>query len=146
MNKTKVALGLTCVVAIAALAYNQIQTQPLEPVLQVTKGKVLNQAPTKSTEHTRLERGTAENSQLSAPPSIPSPSVGNVPVGTPIVQSNNKASVQARSHNKPADHSGASQPKHHGHEHAQQKRHAEDNSIIPPGEPKKPLPEKNNNN
>jgi len=146
MNKTKVALSVVCVVAIAALAYNQAQTQPPEPVLQATKGEVLNQAPTtKGTEHTRLERGSAENTPLSAPPSIPSPGVGNAPVGTPVAKSSNKVRVQTESHNKPADHSGARQPKAHGHEHAQQRRHPEDNSVIPPGEPKKPLPEQKNN-
>jgi len=145
MNKSKIALVAICVVVTAALAYNQAQLS--EHVEQAENDKVLNQIPTsKSIDGTRLERGAAKNKPLSAPPSIPSPIVGNADLATPVVKSNDKASVQAQSHNKPADHSGANQPKHHGHEHAQQRRHPEDNSIIPPGEPKKPLPEQKNNN
>ncbi len=47
-----------------------------------------------------------------------------------------------RQHSKPADHDGNRHAKHHGHEHEKVRRHPEDNSIIPPGEPKKPLPKK----
>ena len=40
----------------------------------------------------------------------------------------------------PADHDSSHQAQHHGHEHHHPRRHPEDNSIMPPGEPKKPLP------
>jgi hypothetical protein len=146
MNKTKVALGVLCVVVTAAFAYDQIQSQTPEPGLETTNGKVLNNASTrKSTEPTPIERGLDKNTTLSAPPSVPSLGVSNPPVGSPVASSNNKVRVQAQSHNKPADHSGARQPKAHGHEHEQQRRHPEDNSIIPPGEPKKPVPKQENN-
>ncbi len=40
----------------------------------------------------------------------------------------------------PADHDSSHQAQHHSHEHHHPRRHPEDNSIMPPGEPKKPLP------
>ena len=54
-----------------------------------------------------------------------------------------KDRVVAQSHQLPADHRSASQPKAHGHEN--QRRHPEDNSLLPPGEPKKPLPTEQGN-
>ncbi len=51
-----------------------------------------------------------------------------------------QSEIIANNPQKPADHASTNQANHHGHEHQQPRRHPEDNSIIPPGEPKKPLP------
>ena len=59
---------------------------------------------------------------------------------TKVSQTEIAAHKNQSQHNKPADHDGNRQAKHHGHEHEKVRRHPEDNSIIPPGEPKKPVP------
>ncbi len=41
---------------------------------------------------------------------------------------------------QPVEHTSTYQAHHHTHEHKEPRRHPEDNSLIPPGEPKKPLP------
>jgi len=61
-------------------------------------------------------------------------------IDTKVVTTEPDVRKNERQHNKPADHDGNRQAKHHGHEHEKVRRHPEDNSIIPPGEPKKPLP------
>jgi len=142
MNKNKIILAVLCVAVTAAVAYQQ--TRSPEQVQQSTADKVHlgdNQpAPVKGVERVQQERGAAESRQSTA--STAASTHRNV---NPEAKRENKVSALSQSHDKPADHNSARQPKAHGHEHAQQRRHPEDNSIIPPGEPKKPLPENQGN-
>lgn len=137
MNKSKVALGIICVVVTATLAYNQAQSP--EQVQLGKNGEVVIGASDESesiasTNHATPVASSVDTSNLE-PIEAQTASVS----GLSENQKNNN--YLARAHDQPADHHGATQPKPHGHEHVAQHRHPEDNSIIPPGEPKKPLPE-----
>ncbi len=138
MNKNKVAIGVIVAAIITTLAYNQTQ-QPEQP------------EQSSNTESVRdVNKGTLASSSsdrtVTSPPDAAERNetqideVKTASVSSSVTSQNNRKHL-ASAHEQPADHSGSSQPKHHGHEHSQQRRHPEDNSIIPPGEPKKPLPE-----
>ena len=142
MNKTKVALGILFVGITAGLIYNQIQ-----PANQAQHGVEDKTALTSTLESTSNNDGLADNAQLTATPSNTVNSSGkNIEGNSDAISavalsadSQSNARLLANKHQQPADHRSAQQPKAHGHEH--QGRHPENNSLIPPGEPKKPLPE-----
>ena len=141
MNKTKVALGILFVGITAGLIYNQIQ-----PANQTQHGIGDKTALTSTLEITSNNDGLADNAQLTA---TPLNTVNNsrkntegdsdvISAAAPSANSDSNARLLANKHQQPADHRSAQQPKAHGHEN--QHRHPENNSLIPPGEPKKPLP------
>lgn len=141
MNRNKVALGVLCVVVTAILAYNQ--TQQLGPVKQSSSSTVLKEennvslsASLDSTVNNSLATTELKKIQLDG---IKTTSLSS------SVNKKNSSNHLPSIYVQPADHHSALQPKHHGHEHVQPQRHPEDNSIIPPGEPKKPLPEQKDN-
>jgi len=140
MNKSKVALGILCVVVTATLAYNQAQS-PEQVQLGKNGGVVIGASDeSESIGSTNYATPAASSVDTSNSVQVESVEAQTASVsGSADNQKNNN--FLARAHDQPADHRGASQPKHHGHEHVAQQRHPEDNSIRPPGEPKKPLPE-----
>ena len=138
MNKTKVALGILFVGITAGLIYNQMQ-----PGNQAQQGQEDKTALTSTLVSTSNNKGLADSVQLTAIPSNAvnsrvqnSDTISSVDSST---SSQNNAIFLENKHQLPADHRSAQQPKHHGHEN--QRRHPENNALIPPGEPKKPLPE-----
>jgi len=141
MNRNKVALGVLCVVVTATLAYNQ--TQQLGQVKQSSSSIVLK-------EENNVSLSASLDSTVSnslAPAELKEIQLDEIKT-TSLSSSVNKQNASNHlpsTYVQPAEHRSARQPKHHGHEHAQQQRHPEDNSIIPPGEPKKPLPEQKDN-
>ena len=142
MTKTKVALGILFVGITAGLIYNQIQ-----PANQAQQGKGEKTALTSTLESTSINtnEGLADSAQLTAaPPNTMNNSGKNtegnsdaISAVAPSASSQSNAKLLANKHQQPADHRSAQQPKAHGHEN--QRRHPENNSLIPPGEPKKPL-------
>ncbi|NQZ25946.1 MAG: hypothetical protein HRT55_06485 [Colwellia sp.] len=141
MNKTKVALGILFVGITAGLIYNQIQ-----PANQAQHGIEDKKVLTSTLESSSKNDGLADNAQLTA---TPLNTVNNsrkntegdsdvISAAAPSANSDSNARLLANKHQQPADHRSAQQPKAHGHEN--QHRHPENNSLIPPGEPKKPLP------
>ena len=141
INKTKVVVGILFLGVAAGLIYNQIQ-----PANQAQQDKEDNTALTSTLDSSSNNEGLADNAQLTATPSntvnnsLQSDDTNSSVDSSASNQKN--VSVLANKHQLPADHRSASQPKPHGHE--KQRRHPEDNSLIPPGEPKKPLPNKDN--
>ena len=135
-NKTKVALGILFVGITAGLIYNQIQ--PANQAQQDIGDK---------TALTSTNEGLADSAQLTATPLNTVNNSGQNTEGNSdaisavalSASSESNARLLANKHQQPADHRSAQQPKAHGHEN--QRRHPENNSLIPPGEPKKPLPE-----
>ncbi|MCJ8296237.1 MAG: hypothetical protein MJK15_17700 [Colwellia sp.] len=134
-NKTKVALGILFVGITAGLIYNQIQ--PANQAQQDIGDK---------TALTSTNEGLADSAQLTATPLNTVNNSGQNTEGNSdaisavalSASSESNARLLANKHQQPADHRSAQQPKAHGHEN--QHRHPENNSLIPPGEPKKPLP------
>lgn len=137
MNKSKVALGVLCVVVTATLAYNQAklpeQVQPDENGEVVIGASDLSES-IANTNDTALVSNPADISNFVQVESIEAQTAS-------VSRSAKNKNYLGNGLAQPADHRSASQPKHHGHEHDAQQRHPEDNSIIPPGEPNKPLPE-----
>ena len=133
MNKTKVSFGILFVGITAGLIYNQMQ-----PAQQGQQDKT-----TLISTSTSNNKRLADSVQITATPSnIVHNSVQNSDAISSVdssTSSQNNARVLTNKHQLPADHRSAQQPKHHGHEN--QRRHPENNSLIPPGEPKKTLPE-----
>jgi hypothetical protein len=138
MNKSKIALGVLCVVVTATLVYKQAQSP--EQAKQDSISDVVKESRGVPTANLESANALPRSSSLSDTVQAQSSEAQNTRV-TSAVKSQNKSNHLPSTHEQPADHRSASQPKHHGHEHAQPKRHPEDNSIIPPGEPKKPVPE-----
>lgn len=136
IQKTKVALGILFVGVIAGLIYNQ-----MKPANQAPQGK--EDKTTLTSTLLSTSKVLADSAQLTVtPPNTVNNSaqknnaISSVESST---SSQNNTKVLANKHQLPADHHNAQQPKHHGHEN--QRRHPENNSLIPPGEPKKKLPE-----
>lgn len=142
MNKNKIALGVLSVVITAGLIYSQL---PLSDDAQQISNNNSVEAASKSTVANAVKNTTTKNNRAgstllnSTQPNDVQDSA-EISASNTLASSQNKKSVIAKSHQQPADHRSASQPKAHGHEN--QHRHPEDNSLIPPGEPKKPLPNK----
>ncbi len=99
-----------------------------------------------SAEHTRADKeqsvSTAKRNQLKQQDSdLTNPLVSSKLVKAESKQTKNVSPLMSADNKiKSADHDSSHQAQHHGHEHRHPRRHPEDNSIIPPGEPKKPLP------
>lgn len=144
MKNSNVVIVLCCIVVTAGLAYNQLSAPE-----QTNKGTHHSAgADDKSlslTSNTKIEHSLSHSQGNASVDSLPEPKSLNPSAKNTLVNIEAKnQSVQTQNHEKPADHLSASQPKAHGHEHSQHQRHPEDNSIIPPGEPKKPVPEQIN--
>ncbi|WP_057832613.1 hypothetical protein [Colwellia sp. TT2012] len=145
MNKTKVALAILFVGITAGLIYNQIQ-----PANQAQQGKEDQSAVTSTFSGGSKNEELVDSALLTATPSnIVNKSGQNTKGNSDAIHSVDSsasseisARVLANKHQQPADHRSAQQPKPHGHEN--QRRHPENNSLIPPGEPTKPLPAQEN--
>ncbi len=141
MNKTAITIGILSLMVTAALVYKQVQQESNEQAVLEQSG-----SSTLSLEAVNENSDiTPSPIELAEPVIIQSSGAQAVKV-TSLTSKTNTANSAASSHDEPADHRGAAEPKHHGHEHAEPRRRPEDNSIIPPGEPKKPLPESKGNN
>jgi hypothetical protein len=139
MNKNKVALGVLFTALAAGFLYSQV---PLSN--QVKQGtnsdlteEISKSASVSTTEHITIENSAIDSNQLAASQSKDGEPIADIIQSKYLEMDQNKAKVTTQSHEKPADHRSASQPKAHGHEN--QRRNPEDNSLIPPGEPKKPI-------
>lgn len=132
----KVALGVVCAALATVLIYNQQEPASelqLKVIEQVSKSRLSN-----TFENTMNKESIPDSTLLTNE----EPRYGNSTSSTTLsVSSQNQENVQA--HEQPADQFSGQQPKAHGHEN--QRRNREDNSLIPPGEPKKPLPNQDNN-
>jgi hypothetical protein len=144
MNKSTIVLGVLCVAVTATLVYNQAQLP--EQVQQGSSDAVdiglINPATVKNNTN---KIGSVDSSigtsaqvkvQLTKDPHVSDVSA---------IKDKNNHDYLASAHEKPADHRSDTQPKPHGHEHSIQRRNREDNSLIPPGEPKKSLPTQDDN-
>ncbi|KGJ91177.1 hypothetical protein [Colwellia psychrerythraea] len=144
MNKNKIALGVLCAVLASGFVYQQMSLSnqdqqgtnrsSAEEVNKPTVASAIENS-TPTTTHSGIDR-----------PLLAPPQPSDIHVNTDsssVTSSKTKDRVVAQSHQLPADHRSASQPKAHGHEN--QHRHPEDNSLLPPGEPKKPLPTEEGN-
>ncbi|PKI13042.1 hypothetical protein [Colwellia sp. 12G3] len=143
MDKSKVVLGIICAAIVAGLIYNQEESA--SEIEQGVTSQALEQS-NKSTLTNTLEssinkESISEPTLLTGQESVDRQHNSSTSSIVSSKTSQNIVSVLAKTDDKPADHFSDNQPKHHGHEHEQQRRNPEDNSIIPPGEPKKPLPE-----
>jgi hypothetical protein len=139
MNKNKVALGVLFTALLAGFLYNQV---PLSD--QVKQGinsdlteEISKSASVSTTENNTIENSTIESNQLAVSQSKYVEPIADIIQSKPLESDQNKVKITTQSHEKPADHRSAAQPKAHGHEN--QRRNPEDNSLIPPGEPKKPI-------
>ncbi|GAW94551.1 MULTISPECIES: hypothetical protein [Colwellia] len=141
MNKNKVIFGILFVGIAAGLIYNQIQ-----PANQAQQGKEDTSALSSTLVGSSNNEGLVDSALLTATPSNTVNNSGQNTKGNSdaihSLDSSASSEISARvvvnKHQQPADHRSAQQPKPHGHEN--QRRHPENNSLIPPGEPKKPLP------
>lgn len=144
MNNNKVVLGVICGVIAAGIIYSQA---PPSNQINEGEGTELLEEANNGTLSSTTDIATSQNSAIeSTLLTLSQQGLGenNTDVkAVASVSSQAKISVLKHSHQKPADHQSASQPKAHGHEN--QRRHPEDNSLIPPGEPKKPVLNSNNN-
>ena len=145
MKKTKtrnlrLIIGL-CAVVTVAFGYQQMNSTSV-----VHKVDVIEQVEKSSSIGIQ-----SSHQEKTAQVDLHAPSKQSVETNSQIRPERNKEALKAstdkvpmpniaRQHNKPADHMSANLPEHHGHEHDQPRRHPIDNSIMPPGEPKKPLP------
>ncbi|PKG85367.1 hypothetical protein CXF85_07200 [Colwellia sp. 75C3] len=143
MNKNKVLLGVICAAIATGFIYNQQESANesqlgvnSEVIEQSSKSKLTN-----ALDSTTNKESITDGTLVTAVASEELQDDNATSLIIPSISSQQKVSVLSKADNKPSDHFSENQPKHHGHEHDQQKRHPEDNSIIPPGEPKKPLPE-----
>ena len=139
MNKNKIALGVLSAVIITGFAYQQMPLSNQDQ--QGANSNLIEEVnkPTLASENVSI---TTKNSSIDST-LLTHPQSNDVQINTDIISassSQTKTRVVVKSPQLPADHHSASQPKAHGHEH--QRRHPEDNSLLPPGEPKKPLPNK----
>jgi hypothetical protein len=145
MNKNKIALGVLCAAIVVGLIYNQDESE--NDNQQGVNSKILGEGG-KSTLTNTLESSTNKDS-ITESVLLSNTDSAVVQVGnstspaTSAMISENKSSVQVHEHEQPTDHLSEQQPKAHGHEN--QRRNREDNSLMPPGEPKKPQQNEDSN-
>ena len=146
MNKNKIALGVLCAVLVSGFVYQQMSLSSQDQqgtnsnsAEEVDKAILASAVESSSTKTTTTNSGIDRT--LLTP--LQSSEVQANAESSSATSSKAKDRVVAQSHQLPADHRSASQPKAHGHEN--QRRHPEDNSLLPPGEPKKPLPTEQGN-
>ncbi len=138
MNQNTVAIGVFGVVVTAALAFNQ--AQPPEQAQVNSSGKGVIESTVLSHVNSNAAKVVASLGGPSEPQKEQPTEEQSTKMMT-VVKSQHNSHNLTSTHEQPADHYSASQPKHHGHEHVKPRRRLEDNSLMPPGEPKKPLPE-----
>ncbi len=138
MNKNKIALGVIFATIITTLAYNQSQ-QP-EQLEQSSNSKTVKDA-NKVILPSSNSGSTVISSSSAAIRSEVRVSEAQTASVSSSVRNQTNSNHLPRAPEEAADYLSSTQPKHHGHEHNQQRRHPEDGSLIPPGEPKKALPE-----
>jgi len=141
MDKNKIALGALFSAVTAGLVYSQIplSQQDKQDINSGLVEKVGESALVNTAENNTIQTSGIDSRQLTASQSKGVQGSGDIIQSKSLASDQNKTKVAFQSHEKPADHRSASQPKIHGHEN--QRRNPEDNSLIPPGEPKKPLPD-----
>jgi hypothetical protein len=141
MNKNKIALGVLFAVVTAGFVYSQVplSNQAKQDTNSDIAEKVIKSASMSAAENNMIQTSASDNNHLTASRSEDVQQDVDIIQSKALVSVQNKVKATRQSHEKPADHRSASQPKAHGHEN--QRRHPEDNSLIPPGEPKKPLSE-----
>jgi len=139
MNKNKIAVGVLFTALIAGFMYSQTpqSNQAKKDTNSDLVEKISKTASESATEDNTLQSSGTESKQLTASQSKDAQRSVDIIQNKSIASVQNKTKVTTQSHEKPADHRSASQPKAHGHEN--QRRNPEDNSLIPPGEPKKPI-------
>jgi hypothetical protein len=141
----KVVLGVVCAAIVAGLIYNQ-QESVSEPLLSVDSEileKVNKSRLANTLESSTNKESTPSNILLTEVQSADFTDDNSASSIASSADSSNQVNVQAQKHEQSADHFSDQQPKAHGHEN--QRRNREDNSLIPPGEPKKALPKQDNN-
>ncbi len=141
MNKNKIVLGVLCAVLVSGFVYQQIPVSNQDQQgVNSNSAEEVNKATLANAIESSTNKTTTTNSDFDRP-LLTTPQASEVQAnadGSLATSSKTNDRVVSQSHQLPADHHSASQPKTHGHEN--QHRHPEDNSLIPPGEPKKPLP------
>jgi len=139
MNKNKIALGVLFTALIAGFMYSQTpqSNQAKQDTNSDLVEKISKTASESATEDNTIQSSGTDSSDLTASRSEDVQRDVDIIQSKSLASGQQKAKVTTQSHEKPADHRSASQPKAHGHEN--QRRNPEDNSLIPPGEPKKPI-------
>lgn len=134
MNKNQIIVLSVSVVAIAAIAFSQLNKP--EPTPQINEKSVVT-APVSKEIPQSVQQSKAIDSQTGT-------SVTGQSSDLKVVNKQQakltvkKSSVQERKHDLPSDHQKANtQPREHGHESHSESEH---NDSRPPGPPKKPVP------
>lgn len=134
MNKNQIIVLSVSVIAIAAIAFNQLNQT--EPTPQANEISVVTAPVSKA-----MPQSVQQSKEMESQTGI---SVTGQSSGSEIVKkqqaklSVTQSSVQERKHDLPSDHQKANtQAREHGHESHSESDH---NGSRPPGPPKKPVP------
>ncbi|TPH18477.1 hypothetical protein [Litorilituus lipolyticus] len=139
MNKNKVTIGIVAAIAVSAIAFQQLSSNP-EPEIKAAEQIAINALVSKPAPSQKV----IDNSPP-APKPAPQPQHNNISAESndevTIVShsSDPRKTVTARKEESAVDHQDPrSQARPHGHEHS----HDINTASQPPGVPNKPVPKK----
>ena len=139
MTKSKVALSLVAVAALAGVAYSQLMQQEEKPATVATPeaAPVSISAPNSTNASAPTATKTISNSSQTHVPNISQDEPPKPAESAQKKQSPTRSTLTARQQDLPKDHR---QDHNHARPHGHEEHSNSNQPRRPPGEPKKPLP------